>query len=227
MPNWLSDPHAILGTATAVLSLISTTALAVTSYVAKRRLDAAIEKQMENYIVLDDPDVDEEGLVEVTELLLGLDEDDQARKRALFNRGEHRQLELDLDRIDRIHLEHLRTRSESPFMSRMAERVAKVKLPPLNRCLDLVGLILPEKTRDRIFTPYAEELKEDDLRARKKFRTPGARRFNKVCSWGKFFLLLASCAGNILTGWLGRSAKKVFGEALCAFFVGLIRSISR
>lgn len=88
------------------------------------------------------------------------------------------------------------------------------RLPSVSRFLDLLGLLFPPKTRERIYTAYAEELKEDHSTACKRYRTKGAKCWVKFCTGWKICLLLATCIPAGIIEKLGFRARKVISAIL-------------
>jgi hypothetical protein len=105
-----------------------------------------------------------------------------------------------------------------------AERKRRPTIPLMNRVIDLAGLLFSEHVRDRIYTPYSEELKEDDLNARKRFRSPGARKWIKFCLCAKFAHLFVSCCGSAISKRALSALKVVVGQRLIEFLQDLVQS---
>jgi hypothetical protein len=90
------------------------------------------------------------------------------------------------------------------------------------RLWNLSAYILDHKTREKIYQPAAEELIEDFLESRRKYRTPWARRWLTLCFTLRTLFLFSACfrnmvgtaALNFLVGWLPAPIREAFRRLL-------------
>ena len=68
-------------------------------------------------------------------------------------------------------------------------------LPALSfpRIWELFAFVLPKKFRERVYEPAHQELLEDYLLVRQKYRTKGARRWLAFCFCWRTFWLVVQC----------------------------------
>jgi hypothetical protein len=79
------------------------------------------------------------------------------------------------------------------------------------RFLELFAFLLPRTTRERVFEPVRQELLEDYLLAKKRYRTKGARRWLAFCFAFRFLLLFLGCIRALLMSkaldWLSKLSR--------------------
>jgi hypothetical protein len=73
------------------------------------------------------------------------------------------------------------------------------------RLLDLIGLILPRSIRTAAYVPHGEELKEEYIEARRRYRTRWARRWIIVAFTVRTVAIVLDC----LRVWLGDRGLRV------------------
>jgi len=81
----------------------------------------------------------------------------------------------------------------------------------LERVFELFGLIFSPRIRDQIYEPFTYELREDYLEAKKRFRTPWAKRWILFCISVRFVGLILVCFKEIAGVTILILLKKVIG----------------
>ena len=85
------------------------------------------------------------------------------------------------------------------FVQRKMDRMAySVLSPNWLRALDLFKLLLDKKTREKVFDPSYNELREDFVGARKKYRTRFARWWVAFCLPCRIAVLFIACVRNMV-----------------------------
>lgn len=111
----------------------------------------------------------------------------------------HRALHMPTSEMIEDTYEHLisgRTESysaESIVAPKRSLRNLLPRAPGFPRFWELLGYVLPKKTRERVFTPTYQELLEDYVSVRRKYRTKWARRWLNFCFTFRTLLMIGDC----------------------------------
>jgi hypothetical protein len=93
------------------------------------------------------------------------------------------------------------------------------------RIWELFPIILPKAVRERIYEPYHEELKEDYLEARKRFRTPWAKQWIWFAFTWRTAWAVAHCLWVAFGETLWKIAVRLFGFLAGARAVEWVREV--